>query len=567
MAGRLADFGALWPAERRLAAWIRAGNREECVISPGLPPEDAPREHRLRASFLRALALGGFEDCLVSEKGLRVVGAHVEGDGPEAAETRGLDLGGCNLGADLALIACRFPDPVLLRGAALRSLFLNGSALMAGFGADRLDAQGGVFLRGVVAEGAVRLLGAKLGGNLSATDTRFTGREGEVAFSADRLEAKGGVFLHGVAAEGEVRLLGAKLGGNLSATDARFTGREGEVAFSADRLEAKGGVFLRGVAAEGEVRLPGAKLGGDLSLHGATLTPGKDGRALSLDGAHVSGALFLRAGAKLLGTLGLSAAEIGTIVDAEASWPRRLILDRCRYGGFAGGAPVGAAARIRWLSLQDGAYADGDFRPQPWEQCARALREAGHSAAAREVLVEKEKRQRRARREELRRAYLFEDAYWHAIWDTVLGATIRYGRQPLLAFAWLAGFLALGTGVFATAESFGALKPNLPQIQRAEEWVGCDENGALRGDFPTQYGCYLDRPQARSYPRFNAFVYSADTLFPVVGLEMQSYWLPDERIPVGKFARYYLWLHIAMGWALTLLAVAGFSGLVKQDST
>ena len=26
-----------------------------------------------------------------------------------------------------------------------------------------------------------------------------------------------------------------------------------------------------------------------------------------------------------------------------------------------------------------------------------------------------------------------------------------------------------------------------------------------------------------------------------------------------------LWLHIALGWVLSLLAVAGFSGLVKSD--
>ena len=48
---------------------------------------------------------------------------------------------------------------------------------------------------------------------------------------------------------------------------------------------------------------------------------------------------------------------------------------------------------------------------------------------------------------------------------------------------------------------------------------------------------------------------------------MQSYWIPDDRQPRGRWARVYLWLHIAAGWGLTLLAVAGFSGLIKTDHT
>jgi hypothetical protein len=59
----------------------------------------------------------------------------------------------------------------------------------------------------------------------------------------------------------------------------------------------------------------------------------------------------------------------------------------------------------------------------------------------------------------------------------------------------------------------------------------------------------------------------------VVELEMQEHWIPDEPqsdgLPwherIGVWTRAYLWLHIALGWALSLLAVAGFSGLVKSD--
>ena len=63
----------------------------------------------------------------------------------------------------------------------------------------------------------------------------------------------------------------------------------------------------------------------------------------------------------------------------------------------------------------------------------------------------------------------------------------------------------------------------------------------------------------------SALIYSADTLLPVVSMEMQDFWLPDERDGFGWWARVYLWVHIAVGWALSLAAVAGFSGLIKTD--
>jgi hypothetical protein len=112
----------------------------------------------------------------------------------------------------------------------------------------------------------------------------------------------------------------------------------------------------------------------------------------------------------------------------------------------------------------------------------------------------------------------------------------------------------------------GEIKPNLPQIQVHPAWVQCAPDGARRAGHVSQPACFAAQPEGQSYPRFNALIHSADTLFPVVTLEMQSYWIPDDSRPFGRYARSYLWAHIAMGWALTLLAVAGFSGLIKTDS-
>ena len=200
--------------------------------------------------------------------------------------------------------------------------------------------------------------------------------------------------------------------------------------------------------------------------------------------------------------------------------------------------------------------------------------------AAREILIEKEKRQRAARRERLRREHLYEDAYWFAVWDRVLGATVRYGRMPLLAATWLLVPWIIGALIFGAAYARDQVKPNLPQIQRAPEWVLCGEaldkpvemvgqEGAkgLRLPGERRIACFHRQAEGASHPRFNALAYSADALVPVVSLEMQSYWIPDDAHAFGRFARGYLWVHIAAGWFLTLLAVAGFSGLIRTDNT
>lgn len=247
-----------------------------------------------------------------------------------------------------------------------------------------------------------------------------------------------------------------------------------------------------------------------------------------------------------------------------------------------------------------------DFWPQPYEECARALREAGHGSAAREILIEKERLQRQTRRQaisdELHAARAGRDAKGHSegyradndkvvsawcrlqiarVYDWLLGASVDYGRRPGKAAIGLACFWLIGALFFARAAGFGEIKPNLPQIQRAPEWVACGaapDAGAIpeaqrklyqprAHPGEDQLACFLRQPEAAAYPRFNPLIYSADTLLPIVSLEMQSYWIPDDRKPIGNAARLYLWLHIAAGWALTLLAVAGFSGLIKTDNT
>ncbi|WP_273525018.1 hypothetical protein, partial [Rhodosalinus sediminis] len=447
------------------------------------------------------------------------------------------------------------------------------------------------------------------------------------------------------------------------------------VALTADGMQAEGNIFLGDAETEGEVRLAGARLGGDLDFEGAQLRAGEGSVALTADGLSAKGALFWRELKGIEGVLDLTDAEVSAVCDDRASWPKLgdLMLDRFRYSAITGkGTPLDADARIDWLDRQDPARVGADFWPQPWEQCAKVLREMGHREDARRILIAKEERQRRWMRERAyarlegarcrsllergtpdgaaevlksrdaievryprdtdpRRALFWEEAgkatalrdglardnvadwdhfqgevrdrlarmdvpgfsaqlaardavkrSWLELWgrrigDALLGTFTGYGYRPGLSVRWLCVFWLFGAFLFWGAAQQHAIKPNDPFVLRSAEWAYCapDYEQAIdeapfrpRNDGArSQLACFRDQPEAQGYPAFNALVYSADTLLPVVEVEMQAFWLPDDRHPYGAVARYYLWVHIALGWAFSILAVAGFTGLIRTEDT
>lgn len=186
----LAEFKPLNAAESQILAEIDTG--EDIELGDGrLPDEDAGPDRIVRAEFIRYLALGGCDDCKTHEKGLRIFGVLI---------CEVLDLEDCDIGLSIGLCNCRFLKEPVMMGAKLETLNLSGSTFLNGLTADRLAAKGSVFLRRVTVQGPVRLLRAKLGGELSCIGAKFIaakntdGKKTKYAFSADGLDVKGTLF-------------------------------------------------------------------------------------------------------------------------------------------------------------------------------------------------------------------------------------------------------------------------------------------------------------------------------------------------------------------------------------
>jgi hypothetical protein len=430
-----------------------------------------------------------------------------------------------------------------------------------------------VYLRGALVDGPVDLSGARIDGALVADGARLR-RAGGVAFAADGLEVRGGLLMRGAMVQGVVSIEGARLEGDLDLTGAQI-GHDGGDALRARGVSVRGDVLLRRGELNGRCALTGSRVGGDVDLGGGRFSaPRSD--ALLLDRAAVEGALMMRDGARFDGLLNLNGTTVDALVDAAESWPGPgdLAVNRFIYGGLLM-APTDAAQRLDWLSRQDPRRWGEDFWPQPYEQLAAVLAASGHGDDAQRVLVERERLQRRARRVRaspwLRRALL-------GVSDVVLRATIGYGSRPLRAFLWIGLLWAVGAGIFAIAAEKGAMRPAPVVVLRSPEFILCamtsDEaatvaslgsprRGLAEAD-EDQTACWLRQPEAQAFTKFNAWMFALDTLVPAVETGQTEAWAPDQRRTWGVVAKTTAYALTILGWALGLLAVAGFSGIVRS---
>ena len=195
---RLSDFldndGKLPPAEQKLRDGVESG-AYVAVGHGALPLENkkpAPKDNnRVRAAFIRYLALGGCEDCRPHEKGVQLRGALIEGQ---------LDLEACRLEQPLTFDACWFSERIVLRDAETRTLTFDNCRLNSdnrekiALAGQRLRVRGALQFRNLTrAHGQVALERAAIDGDLICNGARFIAKD-DRALRLTGAEIRGGVF-------------------------------------------------------------------------------------------------------------------------------------------------------------------------------------------------------------------------------------------------------------------------------------------------------------------------------------------------------------------------------------
>lgn len=613
--------GPLSPLERRLIANCKMGKPTEILHSED-PPTRKSKDNGVRASLIRFLVLGGDKKHPVHERGLELSGAWIDGE---------IDLFATRATIGLEFHFCSISRGIDAQYASLRSLKLNYCQL-GRFHADGIKLTDDLVLAYSLSNKHIRLIGASIGGDLDASGVQLTGVDAGI--SLDRSIIKGDVFLSdGCLITGTVGLEATRISGDLVCSGGEFDGGadysiyargiivEGDVLLCA-KLDAVGNPeknednqILAPMKSCGVLEFEGAQISGDLDLSGGSFIAGDPDRdAINFEGIEVADSLVLIE-CDIQGKIDLKSAYCGTLNDDPESWPKLdaagnglVTLNGFRYERIVGGA-TDCPSRLNWLRLQRPHYLEGEtFAPQPWEQLIHVLREMGHNRDANQVALEKQAALAKAKRVGNRRP---KEEFWisyrrggwpHSIrcfidkwlWNYFHNFLSRFahycyrilagfGYRPSRILFWMLGVWLMGAWYFDKAAAEGIMAPT-DSIVFAHGYVHHTLDGrsrnvdlcGVRGE-TNDSGKYWTSCQELSseYTTFNAWVYSADLILPLVDLQQDSDWAPatsyvdkndkQHQMPGSEWARLLLWFEILFGWVASLMFVAVVTRLVDRE--
>lgn len=349
------------------------------------------------------------------------------------------------------------------------------------------------------ADGQIRLVGARIGGQFFFQNTHLNGKNGPALTANGLTVILDMYFLPGFQADGEINLENATIGGALSFSGAHLKAdpkSEDGCALHAYGLTVRDMYCAEGFEAEGEVNLENATIARMLDFRGAHLKAHPKNeyeRALNAYGLTVRD-LMCGQGFKAEWEINLENAKIGTLFDDPSSWPSLLRLDGLAYDNLS---YLPARERLRWLKRSWG------YSAQSYEQLARYYRRLGHDEQARRVLLAKQRRR------------TWQRPWWLWWWGWLQDALAGYGYAPGRALLLLAGAFAAGWLVFST------------------------HHPAPVGPGP--------------HSAFNAALYTLDVLIPAPALGQANDWDPQGiGLPVAAG------LH-ALGWLLAITVIAAIT--------
>ncbi|GAA1083637.1 oxidoreductase [Kitasatospora arboriphila] len=513
--------------EQRL--WDAFRHGEVLDLRAGKAEDDDPAgsgdwgaERTVRAEVLARLLLSGPAPAPGRVAALKLNGAYVAGP---------LSLAGASLTHYIELHGCRFDTRVLLSEARAGTIRLIG-CLIPRLDASRLAADGDVHLARCVVPQGIRLTDARIGTDLLLNQAVLGADPHHRALSADGLTVHQDLEAERIEVHGEFGIRTGRIGGRLSlrgaqlrmpvpgrnclnlarttvgntlyltgSADNRWTTSPSEYAYGYGPPH-EPGAAVTPFRAWGGVRLVDARFEQACLIHEAEFHL-SEGQELSLRRIRTPELRFACKKAPD-GTVSLSRAQVGNLVDAPRSWPGAGLvrLTGFTYESLRPAEPFGVAERIAWLE-----NSLGEYQPEPYEQLASALRRDGRDEDAREVLYAKQRRRRAALPVHAR------------LWGLLQDVTVGYGYRPGRAALWLLLAWLLGTAYFAE---------HPPQPLKADE-----------------------------VPTWDAALYTLGRLLPVVDLG-QGGWNPDRQ---GQWVAAGL---VLTGWILATTAVTGATRLLQR---
>ncbi len=534
----------------RLADWQTG--RLATIGDGKLPTEKDQNTNEIRAEFLRSLILTERES--IDQKGVQFQGAYVSGS---------FDFESCETNLPFWFWRSFFEEEIVFMRSRIRMLSLSGSEASKGINANEFKCEDSVFLKdGFNAKGQVNFVGAQIGSNLECTKGTFENPNGD-ALTCNGAEIKGGVFLtDGFNAKGKVDFGSAQIGSVLVCTNGTFENPNGD-ALNCDSAKIESNVFLRdGFNAKGIVNFAATQIGGSLVCTNAKIDGGCRPRYFARPHGLVC------TNAKIDGVFDLDSAKAKDLRDSEGFWSyeglKNISLDGFVYGHIHD--DFQAEKRKKWLAKMP------KFKPQPYKQLAKVLRDMGHINDANEIMIEYHDKRSKEFKSGLKKSFFW---FYRSFSD--------YGYSPSKVVKWMFWVWLVCSIVYWHAANTGVFAPSNPIVfQNVGYEYNCspkevgfrdiiykEENGSKNWYYSSLKG---------EYTTFQPFLYSLDVILPVVDLYMEKDWgvyipppsgyfdwLDPSTITFNHIVRLIVWLEILFGWTLSLILVAILSGLAKNE--
>jgi uncharacterized protein YjbI with pentapeptide repeats len=455
---------------------------------------------------------------------------------------------GFRASGEVRLIGARVRGQLNLNGAHLRNK--TGRALNA----DRLTVEGSMFFQeGFIAEGEVRLIGVRVHGQLNLTGARLTCSIGS-ALNAAHADIGGSMLCRDLVAVGELRFLGAAIHGQLNLNGARLSNASGSV-LNAARVEIGGSMLCRELVASGELRFLGARIRDQVNFDGARLIS-TTGKALTADRLTVDGSAFFQKGFIAEGEVRL----VGARIAGQLSFDGATLVNPDGNALALQESQVQGSLRLLFSVSPDGTV---DLRgarsvvlidhEQAWP---RDLRLAGFTydqlLARPDVSV----------KVRLRWIRHDTDGYSPQPYEQLSAYYRRSGHEPYARTVAIAKQRhrretlrppgRLGSLLFGAAVGYG-YRAWLAGVWLVVAWaIG---SVLMATAFPEDFRAA--KPKAE-IPDFQPALYSLDLLLPIVNLRQQDAWIAEGPAQWGAVLTI-------LGWVLATAAIAAVTGVLKKD--
>lgn len=571
----LAFDGGPTEAEQKLIDACKAGER--CELGSDCP--DKPdAAHTIRAEILRYLILGGCADCPVETAGVVLIGAYVTGQ---------LDLSFAKAHGATRFLHCHFDTRVTSELTVFQSVGF-AECILPGWRAQGAEINGSVYIRNTISKATIVLNSATIGGQLDCTGTQLSAPNSPYALMATGANISGGIFLHPRTRQekdkiktpfhcaGEIRLNGATIGGLYAQSTTLIATSSGQ-SLSLGGAKVNGAVRLDACNSTGEILLAGSRISGRLTCERIKLKNGS-GHAFNGQAMRVEHSFVWKKVEHHSGAVSLNGAHVTELDDHPDNWPNsdRLFLDGFTYDRIKSTVST-SPARMDWL--KSGSYFGDEFRPQPYSQYAKFLRDTGHDEDARHVLYTRERKRRASTRAQLSasgHSFAGPLNLWSGFWDILLRLVVGYGHHPFRSVAALALLICCTIIPAHYAWEEGSFAPNAAPVLVSEEWTTLASTESQpatvwSGDkLPRETDLTLPEWKSiapgRDWETFNRYAYGFDVVIPIIDFGQTEAWAPStNRGFWGWHLWWGRWVLSVMGWIVTALGAAAITGIIRRE--